>query len=118
MKSIRTRRRKPPEGGCIGQAVWRDRWKHRVIPAGAAGGVWNPIGNTRAKIVRRKRGSVMREERNIECMNLRSQRNQMIQTLEAELRQKDQAFASDGRGSGSDVGGCKGSRPGALLVLH
>lgn len=31
----------------------------------------------------------MREERNIECMNLRSQRNQMIQTLEAELRQKD-----------------------------
>ena len=31
----------------------------------------------------------MREERKIECMNLRSQRNQMIQTLEAELRQKD-----------------------------
>ena len=30
----------------------------------------------------------MREERNIECMNLRSQRNQMIQTLEAELKKK------------------------------
>ena len=87
MKSIRTRRRKPPEGGCVGQAVWRDRWKHRVIPAGAAGGVWNPIGNTRAKIIRRKRGSVMREERNIECMNLRSQHKQRLRELEAEQEQ-------------------------------
>ncbi len=56
----------------------------------------------------------MREERNIECMNLRSQRNQMIQTLEAELRQKDKHPASDGRSSGSDVGGCGDRDRGAL----
>jgi hypothetical protein len=117
MKSIRTRRRKPPEGGCIGQAVWRDRWKHRVIPAGAAGGVWNPIGNTRAKIVRRKRGSVMREERNIECMNLRSQRNQMIQTLEAELRQKDKHLHLMAEVA-VVMSAVAGIATGALLVLH
>ncbi len=117
MKSIRTRRRKPPEGGCIGQAVWRDRWKHRVIPAGAAGGVWNPIGNTRAKIIRRKRGSVMREERNIECMNLRSQRNQMIQTLEAELRQKDKHLHLMAEVA-VVMSAVAGIATGALLVLH
>ena len=117
MKSIRTRRRKPPEGGCIGQAVGRDRWKHRVIPAGAAGGVWNPIGNTRAKIVRRKRGSVMREERNIECMNLRSQRNQMIQTLEAELRQKDKHLHLMAEVA-VVMSAVAGIATGALLVLH
>lgn len=117
MKSIRTRRRKPPEGGCIGQAVWRDRWKHRVIPAGAAGGVWNPIGNTRAKIIRRKRGSAMREERNIECMNLRSQRNQMIQTLEAELRQKDKHLHLMAEVA-VVMSAVAGIATGALLVLH
>ena len=117
MKSIRTRRRKPPEGGCIGQAVWRDRWKHRVIPAGAAGGVWNPIGNTRAKIIRRKRGSVMREERNIECMNLRRQRNQMIQTLEAELRQKDKHLHLMAEVA-VVMSAVAGIATGALLVLH
>lgn len=117
MKSIRTRRRKPPEGGCIGQAVWRDRWKHRVIPAGAAGGVWNPIGNTRAKIIRRKRGSVMREERNIECMNLRSQRNQMIETLEAELRQKDKHLHLMAEVA-VVMSAVAGIATGALLVLH
>ena len=117
MKSIRTRRRKPPEGGCVGQAVWRDRWKHRVIPAGAADGVWNPIGNTRAKIIRRKRGSVMREERNIECMNLRSQRNQMIETLEAELRQKDKHLHLMAEVA-VVMSAVAGIATGVLLVLH
>ncbi|MFQ8841798.1 MAG: hypothetical protein ACLR8P_13680 [Clostridium fessum] len=56
----------------------------------------------------------MREERKIECMNLRSQRNQMIQTLEAELRQKDKHLHLMAEVSVSDVGDCRDRDRGAL----
>ena len=64
-----------------------------VRPAGVAGGVWNPIGNTRAKIIRRKRGSVMRRE--LKCMELRSQNQRIIEVLGEELSraQADLQFA-------------------------
>lgn len=59
----------------------------------------------------------MREERKIECMNLRSQRNQMIQTLEAELRQKDKHLHLMAEVA-VVMAAVAGIATGALLVLH
>lgn len=59
----------------------------------------------------------MREERNIECMNLRSQRNQMIETLEAELRQKDKHLHLMAEVV-VVMSAVAGIATGALLVLH
>lgn len=59
----------------------------------------------------------MREERKIECMNLRSQRNQMIQTLEAELRQKDKHLHLMAEVA-IVMSAVAGIATGALLVLH
>ncbi len=59
----------------------------------------------------------MREERKIECMNLRSQRNQMIQTLEAELRQKDKHLHLLAEVA-VVMSAVAGIATGALLVLH
>ena len=59
----------------------------------------------------------MREERKIECMNLRSQRNQMIQALEAELRQKDKHLHLMAEVS-VVMSAIAGIATGALLVLH
>ena len=59
----------------------------------------------------------MREERKIECMNLRSQRNQMIQTLEAELRQKDKHLHLMAEVS-VVMSAIAGIATGALLALH
>lgn len=89
----------------------------RVVPAGNDGGVWNQTGNMPAGNIRRKRGRAMREERNIECMNLRSQRNQMIQTLEAELRQKDKHLHLMAEVA-VVMSAVAGIATGALLVLH
>lgn len=58
----------------------------------------------------------MREERKIECMNLRSQRNQ-IQTLEAELRQKDKHLHLMAEVA-VVMSAVAGIATGALLVLH
>lgn len=59
----------------------------------------------------------MREERKIECMNLRSQRNQMIQKLEAELRQKDKHLHLLAEVA-VVMSAVAGIATGALLVLH
>ena len=59
----------------------------------------------------------MREERKIECMNLRSQRNQMIQTLEAELGQKDKHLHLMAEVA-VVMSAVAGIATGALLVLH
>ena len=59
----------------------------------------------------------MREERKIECMNLRSQRNQMIQTLEAELRQKDKHLHLMAEVA-VVMSAVAGIATGVLLVLH
>ena len=59
----------------------------------------------------------MREEKNIQCMNLRSQRNQMIQTLEAELRQKDKHLHLMAEVA-VVMSAVAGIATGALLVLH
>ena len=59
----------------------------------------------------------MREERKIECMNLRSKRNQMIQTLEAELRQKDKHLHLMAEVA-VVMSAVAGIATGALLVLH
>ena len=59
----------------------------------------------------------MREERNIECMNLRSQRNQMIQTLEAELRPKDKHLHLMAEVA-VVMSAVAGIATGVLLVLH
>ena len=59
----------------------------------------------------------MREERKIECMNLRSQRNQMIQTLEADLRQKDKHLHLMAEVA-VVMSAVAGIATGALLVLH
>lgn len=59
----------------------------------------------------------MREERKIECMNLRSERNQMIQTLEAELRQKDKHLHLMAEVA-VVMSAVAGIATGALLVLH
>ena len=59
----------------------------------------------------------MREERKIECMNLRSQRNQRIQTLEAELRQKDKHLHLMAEVA-VVMSAVAGIATGALLVLH
>ena len=59
----------------------------------------------------------MREERKIECMNLRSQRNQMLQTLEAELRQKDKHLHLMAEVA-VVMSAVAGIATGALLVLH
>ena len=56
----------------------------------------------------------MREERKIECM---SQRNQMIQTLEAELRQKDKHLHLMAEVA-VVMSAVAGIATGALLVLH
>ena len=58
----------------------------------------------------------MREERKIECMNLRSQRNQMIQTLEAELRQKDKHLHLMAEVAVVMSGGCGDRDRGALGI--
>lgn len=59
----------------------------------------------------------MREERKIECMNLRSQHKQMIQTLEAELRQKDKHLHLLAEVA-VVMSAVAGIATGALLVLH
>ena len=69
------------------------------------------------KDYKKKARSVMREERKIECMNLRSQRNQMIQTLEAELRQKDKHLHLMAEVA-IVMSAVAGIATGALLVLH
>ncbi len=57
------------------------------------------------------------KEKEIQCMNLRSQRNQMIQTLEAELRQKDKHLHLMAEVA-VVMSAVAGIATGALLVLH
>ena len=65
---------------------------------------------------KKARKRVMREERKIEVRNLRSQRNQMIQTLEAELRQKDKHLHLMAEVA-VVMSAVAGSRPGALFGI-
>ena len=59
----------------------------------------------------------MREERNIECMNLRSQQKQRLRELEAELRQKDKHLHLMAEVA-VVMSAVAGIATGALLVLH